>query len=351
MPRKPPSDSHYFDEYDARAYRHLVPSGGDHDHDSSSSRKKSKKQKLKKVKRSKDRERSSHSHKESSQDAFRNKPNLVDYDDISSDSDINSNPTPPTSRVRGGGEGRRAISPATEIRQYQYERSHSNSPILIRDSPPLQSSHSSSRKHKKRPYSPEPLPREYSKSYGSSAPKAYAEPPKAYANPPKAYRDHSPGILSPRKRYRSRSPSPYSRKKNSSRYPEKYAKYRRSRSKTPSPSRSRSKRSRSRSHGRYSRSQRHSHSRSPHNRSSGGGSHSNKLSHSSVTYASSLAAELSKHRRAREAKEAAILAAKGKNSKDSRSSSNSKSHSSHNDVIDAKEEIVIKVDHDSGHYD
>ena len=133
----------------------------------------------------------------------------------------------------------------------------------------------------------------------------------------------------------------------SSRYPEKYAKHRRSRSKTPSPGRSRSRRSRSRSRGRHSKSQRHSHSRSPHNRNSS--SHGNKLSHSSVTYASSLAAELSKHRRAREAREAALLAAKGKNPKDSRSSS-SKSHSNHHDVpVESKDPMIVKSDRDPVH--
>lgn len=212
MPRKP-HNAEVYDEYDARAYRHLV------EQDRGSVPKKKKKPKQKR-KRQKDPERVSNrnSSSVSSDTAVRGKPNLVDYDDVSSDSDISNGAAPASppapsrmatnSRDRGG----REPSPATALRTYMSERSHSNSP---RDPSPYSHGGYSSRK-KKRHASPELPVKEYAKSYGP--PKAYADPPKAYVDPPKAYsgsyRGHSPSD-SPRKRYRSRSPSPqHSRKKN-----------------------------------------------------------------------------------------------------------------------------------------
>ncbi|XP_062574759.1 cyclin-dependent kinase 13-like [Saccostrea cucullata] len=316
MPRKPPpAGSAFFGEYDARSYRHMGgneyrPSEREPSRDSrdGSRKKKVKQKKSKRKERSKERDVVN--------DQTRGKP-IVDYDDISSDSEINA--TPPAQMQSSRSRDLHEISPATELRRYKYDRSRSNSPIVIRDSPPQSYS---SRKTKKRPYSPEQMHRE--------SVKHYAEPPRAYAHPPKAYRDHrdlSP-VGSPRKRYRSRSPSPYSRKSksNSSRYPEKYNR-RSSRSRSPSP-RNRSRRSsRSPSRGKYSNSnrQRRSSSRSP-SRSS-----STKLTHSKYA-TNTLAAELSKHRRAREAKEAALLAAKGRDSKESRPSN--KNHSSDKDKSD-----------------
>lgn len=342
MPRKPPAgDSAYFGEYDARSYRHMVANDyheqsrdsrdardvREKDSYSDSSRSRKKKVKQKKSKR---KERSKE--RDSVNDQTRGKP-IVDYDDISSDSEINTTPPPATQSSRSR-DVHHEISPATELRRYKYDRSQSNSPIVIRDSPPPQSYSSSSRKTKKRPYSPEQHPREPARHF--------AEPPRAYANPPKAYRDRDASpVGSPRKRYRSRSPSPYNRKSkysSSSRYPEKNDKYRRSsRSRSPSPRRAR----RSRSPGRYSTSnrQRRSSSRSPSRGSS------NKLSHSKYA-TNTLAAELSKHRRAREAKEAALLAAKGRDSKDSRSSN--KNHSSDKDKSDRNSSAINSSKGDYG---
>ncbi|CAG2247412.1 cyclin-dependent kinase 12-like [Mytilus edulis] len=291
MPKKHPDD-HYFDEYDARAYRHLV-----HDEHVArgQSQKRDKKRKSKKPKshkKSKDKQ-------ESNPEVKNVNKSIVAYDDISSDSDIQAPASPIEPSRTVVRETKQEISPGIPNRSYHKGRS--DSPIIVENnSPPHSYNNSSSRKLKKRHHSPEPYP----KGYGP--PKAYTEvlKPKAYAEPPKAYSQSFRGYSPERKRYRSRSPSPYGRKKSRPSKP-----YGRG-SRSPSPGRRRRSRSRSREYyNRYRRSSSRSPSRShSHNK--------NKISHSTVKYATSLAAELSKHRRAREAKEAASLAAKGKESKD-----------------------------------
>ncbi|XP_033762741.1 LOW QUALITY PROTEIN: cyclin-dependent kinase 12-like [Pecten maximus] len=354
MPRKPTNQSQsFFDEFDARSYRHLVnreqdipghhvPSQSSQGpSQSSSSGKKRKKQKQKSHKKSKEKSERHLQENYRMQTESKNK-SIVAYDDISSDSDISNNgPVSPVNRVHNNNNSReaskRSMSPGPNMRGYLPDRSPSMSPNNIREpsSPSHPPARSSSRKHqKKRPLSPQelPVPKDHSKNYSGGGsvptpkaynmpPKAY-NPPKAYADPPRAYsgsfnRDHSP-TESPRKRYRSRSPSPsyMGRKKNSAHYKDKYSRHdkykNRSKSRSPSP-RSRSRRGQSRSRNRHPRSR---HSRSPTEHSPPRGhsysSSSNKISHSAVKYATSLAAELSKHRRAREAKEAAALAAKGR---------------------------------------
>lgn len=108
-----------YDEFDARAYAHLVPP----------SLKKHKKQKHKKKKRIREREKSSSS----------SKP-LVDYDELSSDSNLESPQmidcgpglSHSTSRVTSDRErDKRGQSPATAIKMYMTERSHSNSPAML----------------------------------------------------------------------------------------------------------------------------------------------------------------------------------------------------------------------------
>ena len=103
---------------------------------------------------------------------------------------------------------RRRHSPATAIQEYKKQlvndRSHHT------DSP-SKSRHSSS-KNSKLHVSP---PRDVARSYRGEAPKAYVNTPRAYRTP-----SHSP---SPKKaRYRSRSPSPYARKRSPS--PHRYVK-------------------------------------------------------------------------------------------------------------------------------
>lgn len=378
MPRKPSNQSQsFFDEFDARSYRHLVnreqdipghhvPSQPPQGPQSSSSSKKRKKQKQKSHKKSKEK---SERHL---QDSYRMPPesknkSIVDYDDISSDSDLsNKGPVSPINRVHNNNNNRdvskRSMSPGLNMRGYLPDRSPSVSPNNIRE--PSSPSHppargSSSRKHqKKRPLSPQELlvPKDKNFSGGGNVPppkaynmppKAY-NPPKAYADPPRAYsgsfRDHSP-TESPRKRYRSRSPSPsyMSRKKTSAHYKDKYSRHdkykNRSKSRSPSP-RSRSRRDQPRSRNRHPRSR---HSRSPPDHSPPRGhtySSSNKISHSTVKYATSLAAELSKHRRAREAKEAAALAAKGREPRDQHRESKERSMY-HDSPMDGKDNIII----------
>ncbi|OWF39354.1 cyclin-dependent kinase 12-like [Mizuhopecten yessoensis] len=353
MPRKPSNQSQsFFDEFDARSYRHLVQRGQDipghhapsqpsqmQQSSGSSSGKKRKKQKQKSHKKSKEKSERYSQENVRMPSESKNK-SIVAYDDISSDSDISNNgPASPVNRGHSNNNresSKRSMSPGSRIRGYPPDRSLSISPNNIREPPSPQHPpvRNVSRKHqKKRPLSPQelPVPKDHPKNYsgGNSVPppkaynmppKAY-NPPKAYADPPRAYsgsfnRDHSP-TESPRKRYRSRSPSPsyMARKKPSAHYKDKYSRHdkykNRSKSRSPSP-RSRSRRGSSRSRNRHPRSR---HSRSPPEHSPPRGhsySSSNKISHSTVNYATSLAAELSKHRRAREAKEAAALAAKGR---------------------------------------
>lgn len=271
MPRKPtnPAQS-FFDEFDARSYRHLVPREpevqGQHVpaqppqaqlppnptvsltqtlSQSASSGKKRKKQKQKSHKKAKEK---SDRHIQLDIRApilLEKSKSIVAYDDISSDSDISNNgPPSPVNRVHSNNNNsresaKRSMSPGVTARGYGFEGSPSNSPVNLREPPsppPRPPVRSTSRKHpKKRPLPTADhhiVPKEHSsKNYssGSSAgpppkhynppPKAY-NPPKAYADPPRAYsgsynRDHSPTEI-PRKRYRSRSPSPsyMSRKKN-----------------------------------------------------------------------------------------------------------------------------------------
>lgn len=234
MPRNQESSA-YFDEYDARAYRN-VPG---HEHGENGSRKKKKqKQKSKKKSRERGDKHSSRGHylDESIAEIPRggsSKP-IVDYDDISSDSDIVTNQEPsPVQQVHNRVSTQLSSKELLAQRNYEHNSSksrHEMSPPprrFEREASP-NSKHSSgyrespkrrSKKQKKRPHSPENIPhviRDSMKNYppGASAPKAYANPPRAYADPPKAYassyRDQSP-TESPRKRYRtSRSPSPYS---------------------------------------------------------------------------------------------------------------------------------------------
>lgn len=311
MPKKHPDD-HYFDEYDARSYRHLV--NNDSEHSNSKRDKKRKQKKQKSHKKSKEKQ-------ESTAEVKNVNKSIVDYDDISSDSDIQA-PASPIEQNRSLKESKRDITPVIQPRSYDKVRS--DSPVIIEAHSPPPYSNNSSRKAKRRPHSPEAFPKGYAppKAYTDSfKPKSYAEPPKAY----QAYRGYSPerprGYSPERsKRYRSRSPSPYGRKKSRPSKP-----YGRN-SRSPSPGfRRRKSRSRSREYYRYANRSR---SRSP----SRGHSHNkNKISHSTVKYATSLAAELSKHKRAREAKEAAALAAKGRSeSKESKRPS----HDVHSDRKD-----------------
>lgn len=134
---------------------------------------------------------------------------LVEYDDVSSGSDVYSSDhrgqSPIRSRVSPNNDRQKRLpSPASALKEY-LERSHSNSPVpRERDRSP--SSHSR-RKNK-------------SSKQPSEAPKAYktADPPKAYAHIPKAYRQstrtpsdtQSPTKSGKRRRDKaSRSPSPH----------------------------------------------------------------------------------------------------------------------------------------------
>ncbi|RUS81454.1 hypothetical protein EGW08_010794 [Elysia chlorotica] len=307
----------YDDEFDARSYA-VGPQSSSHSHSSltqpfgSSSKRKSKKKKSHR-RRSKDRDnRQQHpSHKP-----------LVDYDDISSDSDIVS--TSPTqngphrnsghsSTGRSSGHskersGRRAESPATAIRIYRDGRSRS--PRTHDESPRQRSQHRQKAKKQKRPrhQSPDidyithsnqrdssnPKHSWSSKSHASvestkEYPRAYADLPKAYSsdikdNNDRRYRSPSPHAYKKEKRGSSRSPSirkhKYSSRPGSS--PNRYSK----KQKSPSPSRGPIRLSPSPSRG-----------------SASSLTSRNKLSSTkNLHYASSLAAELSKHRKARENK-------------------------------------------------
>ncbi|KAK6165691.1 hypothetical protein SNE40_022572 [Patella caerulea] len=318
--KREPEHTFYGDEFDARSYAHLIPGSGqpqdvqvpressrDGSH-SSSRRRKSKKQK---------------SHKTRSRERERERPNMDNpgkslvqaYDDISSDSDIAdkviqreparspSSRTGP-SRVGGKNKNRRSISPATLIRSYANARSLSNSPNL-RDPSPYRNDISSKRQKssKRRQYSPE-----IEKQYSSSNSRMPAEPPRAYADLPKAY-SSGPRALSPSpprnsKRYRSRSRSPLHVKRRERGRSPSLGNSKRNRNRYESPvnrEKYSNRRSRSRSRNKYAHSSRYSISPSPSpeparrsttNRNS-------SISQSTVKYASSLAAEISKHKRAR----------------------------------------------------
>ncbi|XP_067649795.1 cyclin-dependent kinase 12-like isoform X2 [Haliotis asinina] len=296
----------YDDEYDARSYAHLVPT-----------QQANYKKKKKKSRHKQSRER------EEKKSAPVPKPSLVasSYDDISSDSEVELSKRAARSPGRVGpsrvsdrerSRGGRAESPATAIRAYLNDRSQSNSPVMRDESPPY--SGSSARKSNKRPrnYSPEKM-RESSRSYRESNLK-HQEHPKAYSGDmPKAFSgggaysggrsmDYSPKNTS--KRYRSRSPSPYSNARYDRRErtpPRKHKSSRRSPERGLSPlSRYSNKKHNSRSKAYSSHSyRRDSVSPSP-SPSRSGSSYSNNRNNPHIEYASSLAAELSKHKRARE---------------------------------------------------
>ncbi|KAL3832672.1 hypothetical protein ACJMK2_024294 [Sinanodonta woodiana] len=301
MPRKG-DEGQIYDEYDARAYAHLVP----HEY---SDKQKKKKNKQKSRKRSK--ERRERSDKKSKSDgnssstavSIIGKKSIVDYEDVSSDSDISE---PPPRGLSESVPVRRAQSPSV-VRSYVTDRSHSDSPAVKESSPYRQDK--SSRKSKKRHRTPEPPPRPH-----ADPPKAYIDPPKAYAEPPRAYADsklhssyrgYSP-VQSSKKRHRSRSPSPYTSRQSRSRSRSRMGyntKQRKSRSRSPIGW-SRRSRSRSRSRSRLFKSnkKRSPSSRSPNHR------HSYPSGKINMKYATSLASELSKHRKAREIREAQMAA-------------------------------------------
>jgi hypothetical protein len=229
MPRQ--RDHAVFDEFDARAYSHLVPGQNSQPQQSqqySRKHEKRKKSKHKSHKRSRDK---SDKERSKGRASSQNPPvevlgrtSIVDYEDVSSESagslsDVSGTPSSSipagTSRMDSA-HGKRDQSPASAIRSYMNERSHSNSPVIRESSP--QRTERNARKSKKRHRSPEIIKEPELKA------KAYAEPPKAYATPrayaepmsKNAYRNNSP--TSVKKRHRSRSPtSPYSRKRSRSR--------------------------------------------------------------------------------------------------------------------------------------
>ena len=231
MPRE--REHGIYGEYDARAYSHLVPAGQPPPQPfstSGSSKKteKRKKSKHKSHKRSKEkgdkdrrRDRSSSQGNTSAVALIQGRTNIVGYEDVSSDSgslsDVSNAPLGP-SRIDSVRENKRDQSPASLLRSYVNERSHSNSPVIRESSPSYRTEKSASRKSKKRQRSPE------QQKHSEPKVKAYANPPKAYAEPPRAYaelsksayRNHSPP--SSKKRYRSRSPtSPVVRRRSRSR--------------------------------------------------------------------------------------------------------------------------------------
>ncbi|XP_013391928.1 cyclin-dependent kinase 12 isoform X3 [Lingula anatina] len=323
-------------EFDARYYASSIS------HESSGNSRKHKKKHKKRGKHGKERQ-------EEKVDSHKSLVN-IGYDDISSESEHFSthSPSPPPpdivkSRSSDERRSKRSLSPGTAIKNYLKERSHSNSPVVRdkdseheyvkksdKNNKNERDERSGRTKEQKKTRDVEPTSTtsakyveklsqptsqrakaEPPKAY-TEPPKAYADPPKAYADPPKAYRERlysDEGRKSPtpppRKRYRSRSPYSKSRK-HKSKSPSPYSsrstskRSRRSRERSPSRSKSsKSRRSRSRSRS-YSR--RRSRSRSPKNGGSAStSSYSNtKISHTTVKYATSLAAELSKHRKARE---------------------------------------------------
>uniref|UniRef100_A0A0B6ZVB5 Protein kinase domain-containing protein n=1 Tax=Arion vulgaris TaxID=1028688 RepID=A0A0B6ZVB5_9EUPU len=260
----------YDDEYDARSYAHLVPQGQGTSQTQSSSKKRTKKKKSHR-KRSKDREERPQVQK-----------SLVDYDDISSDSDIvstsptttesvlkpTSQPRPSSSRpsshsqARHGhhNSGKRAESPATALRLYRDGRSRSRSHD---DSPrPRSQNRPKSSKKVKRPrhHSPEydngaygshhsHKDVKYSNSSRTNPPTDSRDFPKAYADLPKAYiadykdngdKKHRSQYIRHDKKDRRSSRSPSSRKKYaaSSRGGNSPNRYSKKQNRSPSPGRS-----------------------------------------------------------------------------------------------------------------
>lgn len=192
---------YYDDGFDARAY-------------AQSSYGTKKKNKKKKSHRKRDKERGE---KRSLQPK-----SLVDYDSISSGSDIETMTRDKSySPARGSGSGNgpsrvsersfRRESPATALRAYMNDKSKSNSPISYKDSSPMpirsdtKRSSGSARRHGR--YSPDSsAPRgANSDSYNAKA----VETPKAYADLPKAYMQGSHSARTP-------SPPPHRRRRRSS---------------------------------------------------------------------------------------------------------------------------------------
>ena len=242
MPRR--RDEEVFDEYDARAYAHLVPNSSEDMTQYPKKHEKRKKSKQKSHKRpkergdrerKKDRERQNDDNNASTVTVF-GRTNIVDYEDVSSDSADLSDPlqSGANSRVSehpsSSASGKRAESPASAIRSYLKERSHSPSPV-IQESSPYNRTERSARKSKKRPRERSPIETPPKLKYIEQSPpktKQYVNPPRAYATePPRAYaeasskysgafRNYSPPGT--KKRYRSRSPtSPFGRRKSRSR--------------------------------------------------------------------------------------------------------------------------------------
>ncbi|XP_005088929.1 cyclin-dependent kinase 13 [Aplysia californica] len=318
----------YDDEYDARAYSHLVPQGHgssqqSHGSSYSNSKKRGKKKKSHR-KRSKDRD-----------DRPSVQKPLVDYDDISSDSDIvdlspSANPSSSktassavagTSRSsshshsrssnnhssQGQSSGKRPVSPATAIRLYRDHRSRSKSRGRD-DSPRSRTQQSRSKGSKKQKRS-----RYHSPDYNNGSshqkdakynppPKSHqaTDQPKAYADLPKAYsagysskefgdrrnRSPSPYYKNDKRKRNSRSPSNRKSKNTSSgRGPASPSRYSKKQNRSPSPNRS---------HNRLSPSS---------SRISSYSSSKNRVSsRETFQFATSLASELIKKRKARENK-------------------------------------------------
>lgn len=230
MPRQ--RDEDMFDEYDARSYAHLIP--GSHSQQSQQfNRKHEKRKKSKHKSRKRSKEKGERSSRDKRDNAEQNstvemigRTSIVDYEDVSSDSgslsDVSGTQQVGPSRMEPSSRSssKRDQSPASAIRSYMNERSHSNSPVINETSP--YRTEKSARKSKKRHRSPpvlEPVnvKRSDSKLKYGDPPKAYAEPPKAYADmslSKSMYRNHSPP-QSQKKRHRSRSPSPYGRRSRS----------------------------------------------------------------------------------------------------------------------------------------
>lgn len=226
MPRQ--REHAMFDEYDARAYSHLIPgqvnSQSGQQFSSSSGRKheKRKKSKHKSHKRSREKgekDRSKSRHSQNPPVEVLGRSSIVAYEDVSSESggslsDVSGTPSVPSGPSRVDAvRNNRDQSPASAIRSYMNERSHSNSPV-IHETSPLRTE-KSARKSKKRQRSPD-----IQKMHEPKL-KQYAEPPKAYVEPPRAYADRSSYRNSSpvgKKRHRSRSPtSPYTRRRSRSR--------------------------------------------------------------------------------------------------------------------------------------
>jgi hypothetical protein len=222
---------HIDPELDARNYRDreirdrkLTKSDGRSSKDGQSKSRKDADYRKSKHKKSKHKKHSKDSEKrrEKNQTPVALSKSLVEYDEISSDSEdmysSESQSSHARSRVTPDKEkGRREPSPGSAIKAYKKhisERSHSNSPVSShreklskqdRDQKyAAKEKTSSSRSHKREVVESE------GRSSSNSGNAAKTDAPKAYPEPPKAYRgSDSP---SPKKaRYRSRSPSPYSK--------------------------------------------------------------------------------------------------------------------------------------------